>query len=218
MADSYLLHLLQWSDSSLPTGGFAYSHGLESLVHAGRVRSVVEVAQVLLAQAVSLAGGEIVGLWHVSRARHPARTCALVGTRLLASLWPKEARQQSMRTGERLWQIAWELSRGRVPRVDGPLLAGPVAGLAARAFGFPPEDAARAFLLNHLLQGASAAVRLLSLDPVAVHRALWDLTPTLEVLLAWARGRSLGAIGNFAPMVEIAVMGHEYEELRLFRS
>ena len=38
MAELSLLHLLTWLSPAFPTGGFAYSHGLEWAVEAGDVR------------------------------------------------------------------------------------------------------------------------------------------------------------------------------------
>ncbi|MEV5409445.1 urease accessory UreF family protein [Thermopolyspora sp. NPDC052614] len=57
----------------------------------------------------------------------------------------------------------------------------PVAlGAVACAAGCPPRDAALAAAYNAITGPATAAVRLLGLDPVTVHRLLADLSPELD--------------------------------------
>jgi urease accessory protein len=59
----------------------------------------------------------------------------------------------------------------------------PVAlGAAAHAAGAAPEEAALAAAYHAITGPATAAVRLLGLDPVAVHGLLADLTPDLTTV------------------------------------
>ncbi|MFD0479141.1 urease accessory UreF family protein [Nonomuraea thailandensis] len=67
----------------------------------------------------------------------------------------------------------------------------PVAlGAAARAAGATPEEAALAAAYHAVTGPATAAVRLLGLDPVAVHALLADLTPGLTVAAAAAAAQA----------------------------
>jgi len=43
MAEISLLRLLTWLSPAFPTGGFAYSHGLEWAVEAGHVRNEAQL-------------------------------------------------------------------------------------------------------------------------------------------------------------------------------
>nr|BFE88009.1 hypothetical protein GCM10020093_106100 [Planobispora longispora] len=83
-----------------------------------------------------------------------------------------------LRTARRIWPS---------PVLDGLAEAVPegahhpiALGAAAGAAGCAPEEAALAAAYTSVTGPATAAVRLLGLDPVAVHRLLADLAPDLE--------------------------------------
>lgn len=99
----------------------------------------------------------------------------------------------------------------------------PVAlGAAARALGLGPHAAAAAALHDAATGPATAAVRLLGLDPFAVHAVLARLAPDLDRLATAATGRAdapaaeLPAYG--APSLDISAELHATWEVRLFAS
>ncbi|MFE5262458.1 urease accessory protein UreF [Streptomyces coelicoflavus] len=99
----------------------------------------------------------------------------------------------------------------------------PVAlGAAARALGLGPRAAAAAALHDAATGPATAAVRLLGLDPFAVHAVLARLAPDLDRLATAATGRAdapaaeLPAYG--APSLDISAELHATWEVRLFAS
>ncbi|GIH92145.1 urease accessory protein UreF [Planobispora siamensis] len=92
-----------------------------------------------------------------------------------------------LRTARRIWPS---------PVLDGLALAVPhgahhpvALGAAAGVTGCAPQEAALAAAYTAVTGPATAAVRLLGLDPVAVHRLLADLAPDLERVAATAAAR-----------------------------
>lgn len=99
----------------------------------------------------------------------------------------------------------------------------PVAlGAAARALALGPHAAAAAALHDAATGPATAAVRLLGLDPFAVHAVLARLAPDLDRLATAATARAnapaaeLPAYG--APSLDISAELHATWEVRLFAS
>ncbi len=81
-----------------------------------------------------------------------------------------------LRVARRLWPSpVLEKLAEAVPSPHHPL----ALGAAAHAAGASPEDAALAAAYHAISGPATAAVRLLGLDPVAVHRLLADLSREL---------------------------------------
>ncbi|WP_063780910.1 urease accessory protein UreF [Nonomuraea sp. SBT364] len=92
--------------------------------------------------------------------RKASRTQGRLLLRVAARLWPSPVLDDLART---------------VPSPHHPI----ALGAAAHAAGAAPGDAALAAAYQAITGPATAAVRLLGLDPVAVHRLLADLTPEL---------------------------------------
>lgn len=97
-----------------------------------------------------------------------------------------------------------------------------VYGVAAAALGLGARDAAQIVLHDSVAGPASAAVKVLSLDPFAVHAALVRLTGFLDELTGQAASHArtppmdLPAMG--APLLDIAAEHHHRWEVRLFAS
>ncbi len=144
-----------------------------------------------------------------------------------------------LRTSRRIWPspvldtLAGAVSQG----VHHPLALGAVAAVA----GCSPAEAALAAAYTSVTGPATAAVRLLGLDPVAVHRLLADLAPALERVAAtvptgetprlrdsqdswdsqeswesWESWESLPA--HAAPALDLLAEQHIRADLRLFVS
>ncbi|GAA2205705.1 urease accessory UreF family protein [Nonomuraea monospora] len=97
----------------------------------------------------------------------------------------------------------------------------PIAlGTAAHTAGATPEDAALAAAYHAITGPATAAVRLLGLDPVAVHALLADLAPDLTAVAAQAclttDWETLPAYSS--PALDLLAEQHAQAEVRLFIS
>jgi urease accessory protein len=243
-------HLLLLADSRLPAGGHAHSGGLEPAAAAGAVEDIDGltdflrgrlataglVAAALAAAACAYAAtlptlprdlaegadtnskitGEEGGReWGRLDAEADART-------------PSPAQRRASRTqGRALLRVArttWPhpaLEALATASPGGP--HHPVAlGAATAAADGTPEQAAAITAYGSVTGPASAAVRLLGLDPLAVHRALAELASDVDAVAHQAAAcvgddwTALPALS--APLLDLYAERHLQSEMRLFES
>ncbi|MGI5270077.1 urease accessory protein UreF [Nonomuraea sp. CA-218870] len=189
--------ILLLTDSRLPAGGHAHSGGAEQAVALGLVHDLPSLSSFLrgrlhtagalaaaLAAAACLLAARVPGgvppsgdgrrSWELLDAEADART---------ASPAQREAARTQgrllLRVARRLWPSpVLDALAGEVPSPHHPV----ALGAAAHAAGATPGDAALAAAYHAVTGPATAAVRLLGLDPVAVHGLLAGLTPELARL------------------------------------
>ncbi|MEV1169536.1 urease accessory UreF family protein [Nonomuraea sp. NPDC049784] len=132
-----------------------------------------------------------------------------------------------LRVARRVWPspVLDELARD-VPSPHHPI----ALGVTAHAAGATPEEAAMAAAYHAISGPATAAVRLLGLDPVAVHGLLADLTPDLTAVAAEAHATTSNAHPHSAgspweslpayssPALDLLAEQHARAEVRLFVS
>jgi urease accessory protein len=212
-----LATLLVLADGRLPAGGHAHSGGLEAAVASGRVRDVADVAGFLRGRLATSglvsASFAAVGC---ARTREWLSLDAGLDARTPSPALRRASRAQGralMRAGRAMWAVP---AIGREPHH-------PVAlGALAAAAGLSPLEAAVAAAHGTVSGPASAAVRLLGLDPYAVHALLAGLAPEIDRIAADAAGRisdpvdALPAAG--APLLDIGAELHATWEVRLFAS
>ncbi|GAA4221790.1 urease accessory protein [Streptosporangium album] len=121
-----------------------------------------------------------------------------------------------LRTARRIWPspVLDDLA-GAVPQGTHHPIA---LGAAAAAAGCAPGEAALAAAYTAVTGPATAAVRLLGLDPVPVHRLLADLTQQMERIAAGAPAGWESLPAHAAPALDLLAEGHVRAELRLFVS
>jgi urease accessory protein len=203
--------LLLLADGRFPTGGHAHSGGVEAAVLAGLVHDVDSLADYLrgrlataglvdaafAAQAASGADLRWLDAESIARTPSPAQRAA------------SRAQAAHLR---RAAQAAW-------PDAEVPAgLTFPVAlGAVAAAAGVDPVGAA-ALACHHAVTGpAGAAVRLLGLDPFAVHGVVAAMGPTIDAVAAEAATRDeLPALSGMVP--ELAADAHAAHPEALFAS
>jgi urease accessory protein len=206
--------LLLLADSRLPAGAHAHSGGLEpaastGLVHdvgsledflRGRLETAGAVAAGLAMRAASL--GVVPSHWLELDQEADART---------PSPAQRAASRQQGRALLRVARAAW-------PHPVLELLSDPhhpvALGAVVAAAGGTPGEAARIALTMAITGPASAAIRLLGLDPIAVHAMLAGLTSRADTLAADLRG--LPAVS--APLLDLFAELHRKSEVRLFES
>ncbi|MFI5937137.1 urease accessory protein UreF [Actinoplanes sp. NPDC051494] len=212
-----LATLLVLADGRLPSGGHAHSGGLEAAVSAGRVRDVAGVADFLTGKLNT--SGLVAAAFAAAACADPGRWAELddgLDARTPAPALRRASRAQGralLRAGRAMWTLS---PIGREPHQ-------PVAlGVLASAAGLRPLDAAVASAHGTTTGGASAAVRLLGLDPYQMHAVLARLAPACDRIAADAATRindpadDLPAAG--APLLDIGAELHATWEVRLFAS
>lgn len=217
------MNLLLLADGRLPAGGHAHSGGVETAVATGRVSDICSL-EAFLSGRLATAGFSAAGLaaaacslthpWVALDAEADARTPSPA----LREVSRKQGRQL-VRTARALWPgpILEELVEN-IPAPHHPV----AMGASAASAGLEPLDAAKAAVFNAVTGPATAAVRLLGLDPVSVHALLARMAPEMDE----AAHRAVRAADG--PLVELPCPGsvlldlyaqqHAASEVRLFAS
>ncbi|MHB1304889.1 MAG: urease accessory protein UreF [Acidiphilium sp.] len=216
--DEALAHLLTWLSPAFPTGGFAFSHGLEWAVEAGDVAS-----------------GEDLRLWLADLLRHGAgrndaillrAACreddlAAVAAFAAATAPSRELAAETLAQGAAFAAAAapWQPEDLAARFATLPRLAHPVAfGALAASRGIDEEAAVLGWLHAFTANLISAGVRLIPLGQTAGLAVQQTLEPAIRAAVAATRGATLDDIGGCCLRAEIASMRHETQYTRLFRS
>ncbi|MER5178440.1 urease accessory UreF family protein [Streptomyces sp. NPDC002896] len=219
--------LLVLADGRFPAGGHAHSGGAEAAVKAGRITDAARLEEfcrgrlhtaglvsAALAAAAAL-GLDPAELDEAADARTPSPALRNVARRL---------GRQMMRAARATWPH---------PELDAVARLFPkgahqpvVLGVAARAAGLGPVDAAYCAAYESVSGAASATVRLLSLDPFDATGVLARLAPELDRVAHAAADAARVAVdegvdalpAGSAPLLEISAEAHAAWAVRLFAS
>lgn len=232
------------ADARFPAGGHAHSGGVEPAATAGTVTDLASL-ELFLRGRLRTAGLTAAGLAAASCARAADATAA-------AAAWdeldaeadartPSPAqREASRRQGRALLRAAraawpdarWLSDLGR-PAARSPAGGNPgehraaphhavVLGATAAAAGCSPVDAARIAAYQAAAGPASAAVRLLALDPMQAIAILARLTGEVDNVAARAAIHASGPLAELpfpsAPALDLLAQAHARAEVRLFES
>jgi urease accessory protein len=190
-----LLRMLQFGDSMLPVGAFAFSGGLESAIQKGVVRDAATL------QAF-------------------ARIDELVYARRLSS----ENRAMAVRMGRKFAELAVEVTGAPLMRAwRERIAAGGTPGCypVALAAGFASQGlTARATFAVHQYGVASmilgAALRLMKIGHVDTQRMLYRLNADVAAAYETAAAARLSDMAGYAPLTEILAAVHVKVHVRLF--
>ncbi len=221
-----IVHLLQYADSALPVGAFAFSNSLETAVEQHIVYDAPTLAkfvEVLLRQSASTDG----------IATLAARRAALAGdyttlldvdARLIRCKLSDEARQMSTRMGRKLaelcaqtthnellvrWRdaIVAHLTAGTYPVAQGIVFA--LGGLDARSLFAAQQYGVMTTTLN-------AALRCLRLTHYDTQRIIAEFADTIEELYEQVHTLGVEQMYTFAPEVDLLAALHERGSARMF--
>lgn len=219
--------LLVLADGRFPAGGHAHSGGAEAAVRAGRLGDARDLAAFCRGRlhttgltAAGLAAAAALGLDPL--ALDKAADARTPSPALRASA--RKLGRQLMRAARATWPSPEldALARALPKGAHQPV----VLGLTARAAGLGPEDAAHCAVYEAVGGPATAAVRLLSLDPFEATAVLARLTPDMDRVAGRAvtAARQVAEHGTealpaaSAPLLEITAEQHAAWPVRLFAS
>jgi urease accessory protein len=213
-----LLRLLTWLSPAFPTGGFAYSHGLEWSVECGDVSDEANLTDWLsdILQQGALWSDAIL-LRHAYRAK-PEQLKGLA--ELAAALAPtRERRLETLAQGAAFRQAAKPWPCAAFADVSDELMAYPIAvGALAAAHGVDEDATAIAFLHASIANMVSASVRLIPLGQDAGLRVQAELESKILQVSQATVAMTLSDLGGACWRTEIAAMRHETQYTRLFRT
>ena len=218
MGDAALLRLLAWLSPAFPTGGFAWSQGIEWAVEAGDTGDEGTLL-VWLEDVLRHGSGraDAILLRHAHAACGDASAVEAVAEFARAAQPARERLAESVGQGNAFalaaapWGAQAIASVGDLPY---PVAVGALAG----AHGIDPDAACAGFLQAIAANMVSAAVRLVPLGQSAGLRVLAALEPVILDVATATRTATLEDVGGACFRADLAAMRHETQYTRLFRS
>ncbi len=228
MNTSSLLKGLRFVDSFFPSGGYAFSSGLEAAVQGGAVQNAEELSRYvveLLTTGIGEREAVAVGLAHEASASGSLETATAVDRELEAMKFGYESRTASRQMGRQVIRLAAS-QQARHPLIEDYLAAveaertpGHLAvsfGLTLAVAGWSKEDTIAAFLYHSATGFVAAAMKLMPIGQREGQRLLESWIEIIErVSRQVAQQRVLH---SWSPVQDIYAMRHSRLESRLFRS
>jgi urease accessory protein len=206
--------LLALADSRLPAGGHAHSGGVEQAIAAGVVTDPASLST-FLRRRLATAGAVAAGLAAAACGADAAVLALLdaeADARTPSPALRAASRQQGrglVRVGRRAWpSSAWD----SLPALPHHPIA---LGVAAAAGGLTARDAAQAAAYPSVSGAATAAQRLLAMDPLTVAAVTARLSPDIDAVAASATG-TLPAVTD--PLLDLLAEVHAARKDRFFAS
>jgi urease accessory protein len=223
-----LLKGLRFVDSFFPSGGYAFSSGLEAAVQGGAVRNAEELSHYVVESLTTEIGEReavAVGLAHDAYASGSLEIAFKADRELEAMKLGRESRTASRQMGRQVIRLAAD-QRAREPLIEDYRAAveadrtpGHLAvsfSLTLAAAGWSKEDSIAAFLYQTATGFVAAAMKLL---PLGQREGQWLLESWIEVIERVSHKAAHERIlRSWSPVQDIFAMRHSRLESRLFRS
>jgi urease accessory protein len=214
-----LLRLLAWLSPAFPTGGFAWSHGVEWAVESGDVTdagSLTAWVGTVLRHGSGRSDAILLRLAHRA-APDPAALCE-VATLGLAVQAGRERLAETVGQGNAFRLAAASWGAAALAAVPGDLPYPVAVGALAAAHAIAEDAVCAAYLQAFASNLISAAVRLVPMGQSAGLAVLASLGPVILAVAAETRGAAEDDLGGCAFRSDLAAMKHETQYTRLFRS
>lgn len=223
-----LLNGLRFVDSFFPSGGYAFSSGLEAAVQGGAVRNAEDLSHYVedfLRGGMGTREAVAVGVAQQAAAKNTLPMALDADRELEAMKAGRESRLASRQMGRQVIRVASEQAKGppilrdyraavESDRTPGHL---PVSlGLTLGAFGWNRTDAVAAYLYQIATGVVSASLKLLPIGQREGQQLLERWLPLIAQLSRAAETRT--EMTSWAPVQEIYAMRHGQLTTRLFRS
>ncbi len=228
MDTSSLLKGLRFVDSFFPSGGYAFSSGLEAAVQGGVVRNGEELSRYvveLLTTGIGEREAVAVGSAHEAYVSGSLETAFEADRELEAMKLGIESRTASRQMGRQVIRLAAD-QLARQPLIEDYLAAveavrtpGHLAvslGLTLAAAGWSKKDTIAAFLYQTATGFVAAAMKLLPLGQREGQRLLESWIEAIERISHNAALQYV--LQSWSPVQDIYAMRHSRLESRLFRS
>ena len=223
-----LLNGLRFVDSFFPSGGYAFSSGLEAAVQDGAVRNAEELSRYVV-ESLTTGIGEreavAVGLAHDACISGSLEIALKADRELEAMKLGCESRTASRQMGRQVIRLAAN-QQARPPLIEDYLVAveaeqapGHLAvsfGLTLAAAGWSKEDSIAAFLYQVATGFVAAAMKLMPIGQREGQRLLESWLEVIERVSHNATHQRV--LQSWSPVQDIYAMRHSRLESRLFRS
>jgi urease accessory protein len=223
-----LLNGLRFVDSFFPSGGYAFSSGLEAAVQGGAVQNVEQLSRYVV-ESLTTGMGEreavAVGLAHEAYVSGSLEIAIKADRELEAMKLGLETRTASRQMGRQVIRLAAD-QLTRQPLIEDYLAAveaertpGHLAvslGLTLAAAGWSKENTIASFLYQTATGYVAAAMKLMPLGQREGQRLLESWIEVIERVSHNAVHRQV--LQSWSPVQDIYAMRHSLLESRLFRS
>ncbi|MBS7544046.1 urease accessory protein UreF [Ancylobacter oerskovii] len=222
----HLARLLQFSDSTLPIGSFAFSNGLESALQTGVVtnpESLLKYVDLILRQTARMDG---IALLHAHRAAVVGDYEAILeaDSELFCRRVGEEQQMMLTRVGKKFAELVLKIMPSpMLERWLDDIKANATAGCLpigqALALAHMGVDEVEAFVMHQYGIASmilSAALRLMRIDHLDTQRILFTAQGRVEGDYLAVRDLSLDEMASFAPVFDVLVAHHTTTHVRLF--
>jgi len=223
-----LLEGLRFVDTFFPSGGYAFSSGLEAAVQDGAVKNSDQFARYiedLLRGGMSRREALATQRANVAGAEGTIAPAFEVDRKLHATKLSRESRMASRQMGRQVIRVAADQVKAKPilseyrDAVESDRAPGHLAvtfGLTLGVCGWSPEETAAAFLYQTAVGFVSAAMRLSPLGQHEGQRILGEWLPLIERISREVTSDTV--MSSWSPIQDIYAMRHGSLEWRLFRS
>jgi urease accessory protein len=222
-----LLRGFRFIDSLFPSGGYAYSSGLEAAVQGGAVTDVVSMQRYvrdLLEHGMAGREAVAVALVHDAAMSGNLKSVICIDQNLEAMKLDHTTRVASRQMGRQVIRIAAESNKAVIlnnylTSVEANTSPGHLAvglGVTLSVHGWLKSEAVGAFLYQSAAGLISAGMKLLPLGQREAQRILDSWLPLVDQISK--RATTAQDMMSFAPMQDIYAMRHGRLVSRLFRS
>jgi urease accessory protein len=212
MTTPALLTLVQWLSPAFPTGGFAYSHGLEQVITDGAVRDAAGL-RLWLGDVLRFGAGRQDAVLLALALAEGADHAALAA--LARALQPSAERLSETCEQGAAFARAVSALTGRA-MAAAPL---PIAvGQAAAPLGLPKAQVIALYLHAFTANLVSAAVRFVPLGQTDGQAVLAALHPLVDDLAQTCAKAGPDDIASAALGADLAAMRHETLDVRIFKT
>jgi urease accessory protein len=228
MSIARVMRVLQFGDSLLPVGSFAFSNALEPAVQQGVVRDAATLGEFVLTCAHRAAASDGIALLEAHRAARERDIERIIRAdrAILERKLAEEARTMTVRMGRKLAEVSvaaaqapllglW-LDRVREGIAPGTYPVG--VGVLFGELGSPENDAFAVHQYGVAMATLSAALRLMRIDHQQVQAILYAIAGTAEDEYAAVQRATLSDMAGFAPMADILAAVHVRSHVRMFMS
>lgn len=221
-----MLRILQFGDSMLPVGAFAFSGGLEMAVQTGVVRDRASLQEFTRTVTHLAATGDGVALLAGHRgavAGDLDRICRADEQVHLRTM-SEERRIMTVRMGRKLAEVAARIvgdsildKRLHDAATDQVPVTYPVAlGALFATLGLSEQDAFATHQYGAAVMVLSAAVRLMRVDHLDTQAILYVVNATAAEEYRQASVANLEDMATFAPVIDVLAAAHVHAHVRMF--
>jgi urease accessory protein len=205
-----LLTLVQWLSPAFPTGGYAYSHGLELVIHDGE-RSAAGIGAWI--EGILRHGSGQADAVFLASVLRGEDTAAVDGV-ARAMAGTKERLSETLEQGAAFARTVSALTGHNLPPRALPV----AVGEAALGLSLPAAEVVGVYLHAFAANLVACATRFAPLGQTEGQAMLAGLHPVISSLADWAVTAGLDDIGTAGIAAEIASMRHEEMDVRIFKT